>query len=134
METTFAATSRTASKGRRITGYIITTISVLFLLFDAIVKITYNHYAVESSQHIGWPVNTLVPLGWVLLLCTILYVIPRTATLGAVLLTAWLGGATAENVRVSPSFIWLPIVFGLLVWLGLWLRDSKLSSHLPLRK
>lgn len=73
------------------------------------------------------------PLGFVLLVCTILYAIPRTAVLGAVLLTAWLGGATAENLRVGFP-VWFSVVFGLLVWLGLWLRDDRLRSHLPVRR
>ena len=133
METTNATSKPSISKGRLWTGQVITWICVLFLLFDAIMKIIRERHTIETSQHIGWPVETLVPLGFVLLVCTILYIIPRTAVLGAVLLTAWMGGGTAINVREGLPYIF-PIIFGLLVWLGLWLRDAQLGKHLPLRK
>jgi hypothetical protein len=134
METTIAqSTLSTSSKGRLWTGRVISWLCILFLLFDAIMKVVREHHTIEASAKVGWPVETLQPLGFVLLICTILYAIPRTAVLGAVLLTAWLGGATAENLR-SGFGPWFSVVFGLLVWLGLWLRDGKLSSHLPVRK
>lgn len=121
------------SKGRLWSGRIISYICILFLLFDAITKIFREHHTIEASEKMGWPIPTLQPIGVVLLIITVLYMIPRTATLGAVLLTAWLGGATAESLRTGP-FFWFPIVFGLLVWLGLWLRDDRLRTHLPVRK
>ena len=133
MQTTIAQPVITASKGRVYTGRIITALCILFLLFDAIMKIIKERHTIEASGKLGWPVDTLVPLGWVLLLCTILYSIPRTAVLGAILLTAWLGGATAENLRTGFP-LWFSILFGILVWLGLWLRDVHLSSHLPVKK
>jgi DoxX-like family len=120
-------------KGRLWTGRIISWICILFLLFDASMKIILEHHSVEASAKVGWPVQTLQPLGFVLLVSTILYAIPRTAILGAVLLTAWLGGATAENLRTGFA-VWFSVVFGLLVWLGLWLRDDRLRSHLPVRR
>ena len=128
MQTTVAQ----PTKGRLWTGRIISGICILFLLFDAITKIFKEHHTIEASAKLGWPVDTLQPLGVVLLLCTILYVIPRTATLGAILLTAWLGGATAENLR-SGFPLYFSIVFGLLIWLGLWLRDTGLRAHLPVK-
>ena len=133
MQTTIAQPVHTASKARLWTGRIISAICILFLLFDSITKIIRERHTIEASGKLGWPVETLVPLGWVLLLCTILYTIPRTAVLGAILLTAWLGGATAENLR-SGFPLWFSIVFGILVWLGLWLRDIHLSSHLPVKR
>ena len=134
MATTMTSTTpATTSTSRLWTGRIISYFCILFLLFDAITKIFREHHTIEASTKMGWPVSTLQPIGVVLLLITILYMIPRTAVLGAVLLTAWLGGATAESLRTGP-FFWFPIVFGLLVWLGIWLRDGRLRTHMPVRK
>ena len=133
METTITKpVTPSISKGRLWTGRVIFYILMLFLLFDAITKIIRERHTIEASGKIGWPVETLQPLGVVLLICTILYAIPRTAVLGAVLLTAWLGGATAENLRTGFP-IWFSVIFGILVWLSLWLRDEHLNTHLPVR-
>jgi hypothetical protein len=136
MQTTSITTTSAAStsKARLWTGRVITYLLIFFLLFDAFGKIVKQADTVSASAKMGWPVESLQPLGITLLIITILFAIPRTAVLGGVLLTAWLGGATAEMVRSKPEFLWFPIVFGILVWLALWLRDEKLSSHLPLRK
>ena len=133
MGTTITSPATSAeSKGRLWTGRIISYLVILFMLFDAGMKIIRERHVIDTSARMGWPVETLTPLGFVLLISTILYAIPRTAVLGAILLTAWLGGATAENVRTgNPA--WFSVVFGILVWLGLWLRDKHLNSHLPLR-
>ena len=74
-------------------------------------------------------------IGLVLLVCTILYLIPRTAILGAILLTGYLGGAVATHVRVSAGWfnILFPVVFGCIVWGGLWLRDAEVARLLPVR-
>lgn len=122
------------SKGRLWTGRIISWICILFLAFDGGTKAILEQHTVDAAGKMGWPVQTLQPLGIVLLISTLLYAIPRTAILGAVLLTAWLGGATAETVRANPGWWFFPIVFGLLVWLGIWLRDDRLRMHLPVRK
>ena len=127
--TTIQAPPPDTSKGRIWTGRIITWICVLFLLFDAFMKIIKEHHTIESSAKMGWPVNTLQTLGFILLVCTILYMIPRTAILGAILLTAYLGGATAVNVMVGFPFIF-PVIFAVLVWLGLWLRHAHLRRVL----
>jgi Mn2+/Fe2+ NRAMP family transporter len=65
--------------------------------------------------------------------CTVIYVIPRTSVLGAILLTGYLGGATATHVRIGDPSFFGPVIFGVLVWLGLWLRDARLRALLPLR-
>jgi hypothetical protein len=121
------------SRSRVITGIVISWICILFLLFDAITKIFRERHTIEASQHIGWPVETLQPIGVVLLICTLLYIFRRTAVLGAVLLTAWLGGGTAICIRSGVPW-YFPVVFGILLWLGLWLRDDRLGQHLPIRK
>lgn len=128
METQILATKKSASKGAVWTGRIISTLCVLFLLFDAVIKLIREQHAVDGTAQLGWPVSSLVPMGVVLLVSTLLYAIPRTAFLGAVLITAYLGGAVATIARIGLPF-YFPVVFGVLVWLGLYLRDEKLRSH-----
>src|SRR5579863_3459287 len=106
---------------------------VLFLLVDAIGKIAQLAPYVEGTVRVGYSADVLVPLGLVLLACTILYVVPRTAVLGALLLTAYLGGATATHVRIGEPFV-MPVVFGILVWGCLYVRDARLRTLLPLEK
>ena len=122
--TTLQPVSKPISKGAFWGGWIISIICILFLLFDGITKAIKEHHTIEASSKMGWPVETLQPMGIVLLLITILYAIPRTAVLGAILVTAWLGGATAELVRIGYP-LWFSVTFGILVWLGLWLRDIR---------
>ena len=90
---------------------------------------------VEATTQLGYPESSIIGIGLLLLVCTILYLIPRTAILGAILLTGYLGGAVATHVRVSASWfnILFPVVFGCMVWGGLWLRDSGVVRLLPLR-
>jgi hypothetical protein len=115
-------------------GRIISTLVVLFLLFDAGIKLLNLGPAVEGTVKLGYPASVVVPLGMVLLACVLLYVIPRTAILGAILLTGFLGGATATNVRVQNPWILFPVGIGVLAWGGLYLRDEHLRSLIPLRK
>ena len=121
------------SNGRLWTGRVISWLCILFLAFDASMKIILERHTIETSAKLGWTASMLQPLGFILLACTILYAIPRTAILGAVLLTGYLGGATAANVHAGYPW-WFSVVFGILVWLGLWLRDDRLRSHLPVRR
>ncbi|MGA9885765.1 MAG: DoxX family protein [Candidatus Acidiferrales bacterium] len=116
-------------------GRIVSAIVVLFMLFDSITKILKVQQVIDATVRIGFPVNTIMGIGVTLLICTILYVIPRTSVLGAILLTAYLGGATAANVRAaSPALnLSFPIIFGVLVWLGLFLRESRLRALIPLK-
>ena len=91
---------------------------------------------VEATVKIGWPESLIIPLGIVLLICTILYVIPSTSVLGAILLTGYLGGAVATHVRIGdPLFthVLFPVYLGVLLWLGLYLRDGRLRALVPLR-
>ena len=100
------------------TGRILKTLLLLFLLFDAVTKIFPPKYVIDASAKVGWGENTIRPLGLVLLLSTVLYAIPRTGHLGAILLTAYLGGATASNILAGFNFVF-PVIFGILVWVGL---------------
>jgi hypothetical protein len=129
-------TKPSTSKGMRWTGITITGLVVLFLLVDAIMKIAKSTPAMEGSVQLGWPADDVQAIGFVLLVSTVLYAVPRTNILGAILLTGYLGGATSIMVRADmPGHPYLfPIVFGILVWGGLFLRDEKTRRLLPLRK
>ena len=105
----------------------------MFLLFDAITKIIKERHTIETRSKLGWQPEAIHTLGFVLLVSTILYAIPRTAVLGAILLTAYLGGAVAASILSHYPFVF-PVIFGVIVWLALWLRDGSLSTHLPVRK
>jgi hypothetical protein len=85
----------------------------------------------EGFKHLGWPVTAALGLGVVELLSVVCYLIPRTAVLGAVLLTGYLGGAIATHARLGEPFV-APIILGVVVWAGLWLRDPRLRALLPL--
>ena len=109
-------------------GRIISGVCVLFLLFDALGKLIRVAPVVEGTLRLGYSEATVLPIGVVLAACTILYLVPRTTVIGAILLTGYLGGAVATHVRADgPVFsIVFPCLIGALVWGGLWLRDSRL--------
>src|SRR4249920_298539 len=119
------------SKGRLWTGRIMSALPALFLFMDAVGKLVKPAPVVEGTVQLGYPESVLLGLGIVLLACTVLYVIPRTAILGAILLTGYLGGAVATHVRVgSPLFshILFGVYLGVFLWLGLYLRDARLRA------
>jgi hypothetical protein len=122
---------RTIWIGRALSG-----LAVLFLLFDGIMKFFMDKLppeALEAGAALQWPVEKMPLVGTILLICTLLYVIPRTAVLGAVLLTGYLGGAIASHVRVSnPLFTHtlFPIYIAVFVWFGLYLRDARTRNML----
>ena len=111
------------------TGRILSGLAVLFLLFDAVIKLMKIHPVVEGFAKLGYPENVAVPIGIALLACTLFYAIPRTSVLGAILLTGYLGGAVATHVRVGDplfSHVLFPTYLGALPWLGLFLREDRL--------
>jgi DoxX-like protein len=116
-------------------GRIIGGLPALFLLVDAVMKLIRPAPVVEATVKLGYSESVILPLGVVLLISTVLYLVPRTAVIGAILLTAYLGGAVATHVRAGEGLfpIIFPIVFGVLLWLGLWLRDKHLQKLTPLR-
>ncbi len=122
----------TPSKTRLWAGRILSGLATLFLLMDGGMKLFKPPFVVDATVKLGYPESSIVGIGAVLLFCTVLYVIPRTAILGAVLLTGYLGGAVATQVRVSgPLFdTAFPVLFGCCVWGGLWLRDRRVRSIL----
>jgi DoxX-like family len=123
------------SKSSLWAGRIIGGLPALFLLVDGVMKLVKPAPVVEATVRLGYPESVILGLGIVLLACTILYLIPSTSVLGAILLTGYLGGAVATHVRVGESLfsIIFPIIFGSLIWLGLYLREARLRSLVPLR-
>jgi hypothetical protein len=109
---------------------------VLFLTFDGVAKLFKPAPVLEASSELGIPESAIPGIGIVLLTCTVVYVIPATSVLGAILLTGYLGGAVATHVRVGgPVFpIVFPVIFGGLVWLGLFLREARLPALIPVRR
>jgi DoxX-like family len=103
---------------------------------DGVMKLVKPAVVVEVTVKLGYPERVIVPLGFVLLACTALYAIPRTAVLGTILLTGYLGGAVATHVPVGdPLFAAVfPIIIGMLIWGGLYLRDGPLGMLIPVRK
>jgi DoxX-like family len=123
------------SKAKLWTGRVISGLVVLFMLFDGISKVMKPQKVLDATVRIGFPVTTIVGIGITLLVCTLLYVIPNTSILGAILLTGYLGGATAAQVRAgSPTFETVfPVIFGIFVWLGVYLREPRVRRLVPLR-
>ena len=117
-------------------GRVLSALGVLFLLMDATMKLLKVQPVLDTFPKIGWPVSLVTPLGILLLLCVMVYVIPQTSLLGAVLLTGYLGGALATPLRISDplfSHILFPTYIALL-WGGLFLREQRLQALLPLRR
>ena len=124
-----------SSKSARWTGRVISGLVVLFLLFDGVTKVMKVAAVLRASAQLGFSAEQIVEIGTVLLVCTILYVIPRTSVLGGILLTGYLGGATVTNLRAGNPLLQVlfPVIFGVLVWGGLFLRDEALRALIPLR-
>ena len=120
------------SKKKLWAGRIISALPVLMLLFSGVLKLIKPAAVVVEFTRLGYAESAAIGLGIVELGCTVLYMIPRTSILGAILLIAYLGGATATHVRIGDPFF-IPIVLGVLIWLGLYLRDDRLRSLIPLR-
>jgi len=115
-------------------GRVMSAVPALFLLVDGVMKLVKAAVVVETTVQLGYPESVILGLGIVLLACTVLYVVPRTSVLGAILLTGYLGGAVATHVRaneIPQAFI--PVAVGVVVWLGLLLRDARLRPLVPFR-
>jgi DoxX-like family len=123
------------SRGALWIGRVLSALSALFLLFDGAMKLLKPSFVVEATVKLGYSESVIVPLGVVLLACTVIYLIPQTAVLGAILLTGYLGGAVASHLRHEDSLfeILFPVIFGVLLWGGLFLRDRRLHRLVPWR-
>lgn len=114
------------SKAALWTGYVLSVIPALMLLSGGIFAWTASPQVVQGTEKLGYPSSLLPVLGTVELICAVLYIVPQTAVLGALLLTAYFGGAVATHVRAQDPMWPVPIVFGIIVWLGLLLRRPHL--------
>ena len=113
-------------------GRIISGLVGLLLLVSGVAKFMKPIEVVDGFLRLGYPEKLSIVIGIIEVACTIVYIIPRTAILGAILLTAYFGGATATHVRIGDPF-YTTVSFGVIVWLGLYLRDARLRTLVPLR-
>ena len=127
-----APTSTPSSTGMVWTGRVLSTLPVLMLLMSATMKFVKPPGFAEGLAKLGLPENQANGLGVIELVCTALYVIPQTSVLGAILLTGYLGGATATHVRVGDPWF-APVLIGVVLWLGLFLRGKRLRALIPFR-
>jgi hypothetical protein len=115
--------------GRGLSGLV-----AAFMLFDGIGKVAVEQHVVKSMVELGWAPGQTVALGVLVLLCTAVYIIPRTSILGAILLTGFLGGATAAKVRIEDPSLFFSVVLGVLAWAGLYLRIDRLRALVPIER
>jgi hypothetical protein len=117
-------------------GRVLSALAILFLFLDGVMKLVKPTPVIEATVRLGYPETTIIPIGIVLVLSTIIYAIPRTCVLGAILLTGYLGGAVATHVRASGSLFEMlfPVIMGVFVWGGLYLRYARLRRFIPLRQ
>jgi len=129
-------TVESSAKKRSIAGYALTAFVALFLTFDTVLKVLQLAPAVQGTTELGYPASTVLTIGLIEFVCLALYLIPRTSVLGALVLTGYLGGAIATHVRIGsplPTHTLFPIYVALMVWGGLYLRESRLRELLPFR-
>jgi DoxX-like family len=131
-----ASSAATTSKAMLWAGRILTTLVILFLLFDAFGKFAKPVPVVDAFTRLGISIALSPSIGVLLLVCTILYAIPRTSVLGATLLTGYFGGAVAIHMRAgsTPFETVFPVIFGVLTWAGLYVRDCSLRKVFPIRR
>jgi len=128
------AQALSVSKKQLWAGRIISALPVLLLLFSGVMKLLKPTPVLQGFAHYGYPESLIVVIGILEIACTLVYVIPQSSYLGAILMTAYLGGATASNVRVGDPSYFATVILGVLVWAGLYLRDARLRALLPLRR
>ena len=131
------ASTPDSTRTQRRTAYVLTALVVLFLTFDVVMKVLRLRPAIEGTTSLGYPEHTVAVIGAIELVCLALYLVPRTAALGAVVMTGYLGGAVATHLRVgSPllSHTLFPIYVAAMLWGGLYLREPRLRALMPLRR
>jgi hypothetical protein len=129
-------TTKPLSKARLWTGRVLSALAVAFLLFSGVIKLTMITPVRESFAQLGYPMSLAITIGTLELVCTIIYAIPRTSIIGAVLLTGYLGGAITTHLRVGDPFFThtiFPIYIAAMIWGGLYLRDDRLRAILSPR-
>lgn len=127
-----AATLTSAARPVSWTGRVLSSIIVLFMVFDGTIHVLKPSPVADAFAQLGVPLHLSAGIGVIELICTVLYAVPQTSVLGALLLTAYLGGATATQVRAEAA--WFPVLFpslmGVLLWAGLTLRSSRVRALL----
>jgi hypothetical protein len=119
------------------TGRALTALAAAFFVMDGAMKLIQPQFVIDATRGIGWPTDsvTLAVLGVLLLACTILYLVPRTAVLGAILLTGYLGGAVASHARLGDpllTHVLFGVYMGIFVWGGLWMRNPRIRALIPI--
>jgi hypothetical protein len=120
------------SKAAIWTGRVMSALPVLLVLFGSVMKLMRAPGVIEGFNRTGAPERLITPVGLIELSCCVVYLIPRTAVLGAILMTGLLGGATITTLRIGDPTYPLPVVLGMLAWGGLWMRDFRLRALIPL--
>ena len=115
-------------------GRVMSAIAVLLVTFGGVVKVMKAPGIIEGMAKAGYAERLIIPVGVIELFCVVVYLIPRTNVLGAILMTALLGGATATNFRIGDPALPLPIIVGMLAWGGLYLRDARIRELIPFRR
>lgn len=122
----------TVSKKALWTGIILSVLPSLLLLFSAVMKLTKAAPVLDGFAKMGFSESVIIPLGILELVCTLIYLVPRTAVLGAILLTGYLGGAIVTTLRVGDSYI-MTVILGVMIWGGLYFRDPRVRALIPFR-
>jgi hypothetical protein len=124
------------SKGMLWTGRILSGLMALFFVFDGVGHLMKPAPVVEAFARLGYPLSASVGIGVLALVCTAIYVIPRTSTFGAILMTGYLGGAISTHVRAGSTLFEtiFPVILGTLMWAGIYVRDAQLRKLIPLRR
>jgi hypothetical protein len=132
-----AAQAVPISKGQLWTGRVLSTIAILFMLFDTVIHAMRGPQVVQGFAQLGFPLSIAIPLSTIEFIGIVLYVFPRTSVLGAILLTGYLGGAVAAQVRIGApllGFVLAPVYVALFLWVGLYLRDERVRAVFPVRR
>jgi hypothetical protein len=132
LQTNRGSTPRPRRNAMYWAGWVLSVLPMPLFALSAFMKLTKGEEAVKGIAKFGWQESSLLPLGIVELACVVVYLIPQTAVLGAILLTGYLGGAVATHARLGESFS-MPIIIGVVLWLGLFLRDARVRALIPLR-
>jgi hypothetical protein len=122
------------SKGAKWTSYVMSALPVLLVLMGSVMKLMKLPAVIEGFAKAGLPEKLIVPVGVIELTCIVVYLIPRTSVLGAILMTGLLGGATLTELRIGDPTFPLPVVLGMLAWGALYLRDLRIRELIPLRR
>ena len=128
------SSARRANRASSATGWVLTVLVGLFLLIDGGARVAGFKPYVDGLTQFGYPTSLAMPIGLSLMISTLLMLVPRTAILGSIPVTEYLGGATATQVRVQDAWFQFPGVLGAMAWLGLYLRDGRVRELIPLRR